>query len=301
MKLIFSKNAFIIAGITYLIIIAAYVIGVLLPTGNGFLALSRKNTAIMLTVLVSPFVVGISILSIIVCLKSKYVVIGYLILTIGVSGIAGGTIFAISKLINNSHNRQAAEKIKLQNDYVDDTIAAIIKNIYPNAQFNVDQFGVEVILNGYKYQNLPDSDNEISKWKNIKQSFNFDDYPYSIRVDYYFENTNDRFASLHLSDFSYNYYCTGMSKEGLEYLTPILHRFLSNHYDDFSIESGYSFNVKINKKLHSNDEPAEAVSWQEFVSTNGINTELVEIIVAYSQSENPPDIRYYEVRQDYWY
>jgi len=71
MRNIFSKSALVVAGITYFLITVAYVIGLTVKTGNGFLALPRWVGATLLALYVSPFVVGLSIVYISVWLKSR--------------------------------------------------------------------------------------------------------------------------------------------------------------------------------------------------------------------------------------
>jgi len=301
MRNIFSKRTFVIAGITYFLIAVAYLIGLTVKMGNGFLALPRRVDATMLALLVTPFVVGLSIVYILVWIKSRHVLIGYLILTVVVSGVAGGTVFTINKLLNSVHDRQTAEKTQQQIDYVYGTIAPVILDKYPNAQFKMDQFGVVVNLDGYKYQAQPNPNDEIAKCIEMKQNPIFSNYPYNIRIDYYFENTNDNFASLFFDDYSFNYYCLGMSKEALEQLAAVLQEYLKNYHSDFIIESDYSISVSINQPLQSDDEAAETKLWHEFVRINDINTELVEITVAYRHPDNPSSARQYNVRQDRWY
>jgi len=132
---IFSKNALALAGITFFLLAAAYFIGLNVNVGNGFLALPRQVDGMIMALFASPFVVGLNIVYISVRLKSKHVLIGYLLLTVVASGVACGAAFAINKLSSNAHDRKTAENTRLQNDYVNDTIAPIILKEYPNAQF----------------------------------------------------------------------------------------------------------------------------------------------------------------------
>ena len=301
MQLLFSKSALLIAGITYLIVIIVFAIGWFIPAGGGFLSFPRKSVATALAVLALIPVIIVSVLYIILYIKSSHVLIGYLVLTVGIIGVVGGTVFAIERITTAIQDRRMAEITKQQNVYINSTIAPVIKKAYPNAQFFVDRFGVVVRLGGYDYENQPIFDDEIMKWKAIKQDQVFDNYPYSIRVAYHFENTEDNFAGIHLSDFTLFYNKLGMSKAGIIYLTPIFQGHLNNYYSGFTIESTYYFSISIDKTLHSDEEPIEARLWQEFASINNINTELVGITVAYRHPDNPSNVRYYEVCQDRWF
>jgi len=301
MKNIFSKSAIIIAGVTFFLLAVAYLIGLNVKTSNGFLALPRKVDAAILALLVSPFVIGLSIIYISVWLKSRHVLAGYLILTVVVCGVVIGTAFTINKLIHYANDRRVAEQTRQQNDYIQNTIAPIILSEYPNAQLYMDQFGVVVRLDGYTYQDQPDVNDEIARCIEMKQNPVFNDYPHRIRVDYYFENAGHNFASLNFDDYSFYYYCLGMSKVSLEQLAATLQVFLENYHSDFIIEFDYSLNISINLAWQSDYEIAEAKLWQEFVRINDINTELVEITAVYRHTDNASITRSYNVRQDLWY
>ena len=286
-------------GITYVILLIAFVIGYNLPQ-KSFIAIPALG-GVIATVIVLPFVTIAGSLFIVYALKSKNTLIGYLILAIGSYILVYGAVFAVEKMSDHVRIRRRSEERQKQNDYINNTIAQVIKISYPSAQFEMDRDTVVVNLGDYSYQDQPDFNDEIQKWKEIRQDSVFDGFPYGIRIEYYFKNTKSNFASIHLDDFSMYYYPLGMSKEGLELLTPILHEYIGKRHINFEIDSDYSFIITIYKVLQSNEEPAEAEFWQEFIKINNINIELVEIKVAYRNPEKTSFARYYEVRQDRWY
>ena len=286
-------------GITYVILLIAFVIGYNLPQ-KSFIAIPVLG-GVITTVMVLPFVTVAGSLFIVYVLKSKNTLIGYLILAIGSYILVYGAVFAVGKMSDYVRIKRHSEERQKQNDYINSTIASVIKNIYPNAQFEMDRDTVAVNLGDYLYQDQPDFNDEIQKWKEIRLDSVFDNFPYGIRIEYHFENTKSNFASIHLDDFSLYYYPLGMSKEGLELLTPILHEYIGKRHINFEIDTDYSFTISIYKVLQSNEEPAEAEFWQEFIKINNINVELVKITVAYRNPEKTSNARYYEVHQDRWY
>jgi len=192
---------------------------------------------------------------------------------------------------------------------INNTIGDDVRRIFPNAEFEMEYQGnynnytrrlMIIKIDGFIYENQPDFDNEITKWKEVTQGVSFKNYPYKIGIRYFFENTRYNFANIRLDDFYLSYTPLGMSKEGLANLSPILENYLYDFHNDFNILSDWHFSVTIHKELNRYDEPSEETMWKNFVILHNINTELVEIKVTYRQADTNVG-RNYDVRQNLWY
>ena len=116
MKKLFSKETLRLVGFTCAIVGTAFLIGCLMPPDEidlGMMgihvpaALPRYFNGITLSIIVLPFVMIGSIIHIVSKLKpkSKYVLIGYLILIVGIVGCIVGGI-----TIYTNHERSAARQ-----------------------------------------------------------------------------------------------------------------------------------------------------------------------------------------------
>jgi hypothetical protein len=161
--------------------------------------------------LYAPMVLLIAVIAsclfIILVLKSKYILIGYLILTIGGCILIIGAVFGPDRLSDYIYDRRERRQIIA---HINDTIAPIIKNIYPNAQFSASVIPTDtalVRLGGYVYQNQPDFDNELAIWRELMQNHIVQNFRYRISIEYRFKNTRRSFASMpELEDGSSIYY-----------------------------------------------------------------------------------------------
>jgi len=296
MKKFFSKRTFIITGITYTLVALAFLIGYVTHSGGGFISFGPSFSGMVLSLLATPFILIVSIIYIIAKKQNIiYVLVGYLILTVGVAGVGVGAVVARDR----HHEKQRQEMTRQDIAFIENTIGDDVRKIYPNAEFFMDCDAV-IRLGGFRYENQPDFDEEIAKWREITQSVSFRDFPHRISVRYYFENARDNFAFIRLSDFTLFYSPLGMSEDGFEYLTPILEDYLGDFHDDFSIQSDWHFYVTIYKELNSEDKSNEEEMWQNFVRLYGINTELVEIEVIYRPADTYEG-QYYDVRQCRWF
>jgi len=111
MQIIFSKSAFIIAGITFFFALIAYVIGYFMSGSGSFLHIPIIQGVLLAGIVLSIVAVA-SILFIIFVLKSKYILIGYLILTIGGCIVVAGSFYAKEELSEyvKSSNRQKKDR-----------------------------------------------------------------------------------------------------------------------------------------------------------------------------------------------
>jgi len=123
MEIMFSKNTFIIMGITYVILLIAFVIGYNLPQ-KSFIAIPALG-GVIATVIVLPFVTIAGSLFIVYALKSKNTLIGYLILAIGSYILVYGAVFAVEKMSDLVRIRGRSEERQKQNDYMNNTIAQV--------------------------------------------------------------------------------------------------------------------------------------------------------------------------------
>ena len=159
-----------------------------------------------------------SIIHINIMLKpiAKFVVIGYLILTVGVASVPIGISFY--------KNNEEKKEIKQKDEYISNSIGYEIRKVYPDAEFYWYYNYAIVKLGGYKFENQPvfnygnqsDYGGEIAKWKKIKSTKAFSNFPYKVKVKYYFENMENPFVSLDIENFYLDYYINGVSKEVLE-------------------------------------------------------------------------------------
>lgn len=90
MKKIFSKKVLVIAIITWVLTVLAYLIGYISHSGGGFVDFGRAASGYLLSFFVFPFIIIGSIIYIIIKLKPNIMpsIIGYLILTVGVVLVA---------------------------------------------------------------------------------------------------------------------------------------------------------------------------------------------------------------------
>ena len=304
LKMIFSKRTLIIVGITYIILALAFLHGytTYIGGGGGFLNIGSQGLSGFFTaVSIIPFVLlGCIIYIIIKKQNTIYVIIGYLILTVGIASIGVGYSMVRYRLRQNERIQQWQEDI----DFIQNTLGDDVRKIYPYADFYTAFRGwddVEINLRGYRYEEQPNFDEEIANWREIAQSSSFVNFPRHITVLYYFENTIHPFASIRLNTFDLRFKWAGMSEEGISYLTPILINYLNNYHADFRISpnSTRSFNVEINGVLGTGDETAEEEMWQNFVTLYNINTELVEIWAWY-RVESSSNSLSYNVRENRW-
>jgi len=310
LKKIFSKRTFIITGITYILVILVFLIGYFTYSGGGFFSFGPEFSGIALSLLATPFILGGSIIYIIVKKQNIiYVLIGYLILTVGIGSVSVGYVTERDRQ-REIHNRQQWQETTRQAiAFIENTIGEDVRRVYPDAEFYVQymsgygddiRWDAFIRLGGFRFGNQPNFDEEISNWREITQSASFRDFPHRISVRYYFENAQHSFASILLSNFTLRYFTLGMSGDGFAYLTPILEDYLSNFHDDFSIWTDWRFRVTIHKELSREDELNEEEMWQNFVRLHNINTELVEIVVSYRLYDVFAE-RFYNVSQNRWF
>ncbi|MCL1888921.1 MAG: hypothetical protein FWF99_00250 [Desulfovibrionaceae bacterium] len=294
-----------IVGITYLLTAAAFVTGYLSSGRGGFFGPSFGGIA--LAVMAFPCIVlgGVFYIAFNIKQNRLLYIAGYLALTVGVAGGYYIKDNYINHYIAKRRTQQKLDKIKRQTDYINSVIEDDVREIYPDAQIYTEypspiQYAVQqafVKLSGYKYENPPNFDDEIAKWKEIKQKIPTD-FPYPIAILYYFENAENNFAVLFLGDFTlrYNNRST-LSEKTAEQLTQILKNHLGNYHTGFEIIYDYTFIVSI-KNLTNVDEPAETKLWQNFVRENNINTEIVNISVRYHMNDSTS--RRYDISDNRW-
>ena len=314
MRKIFSKRTFLIAGITYALVILAYFIGYFTHRGGGFLDFGPGFSGALSAAIATPFIIVGSIIFILICIflkkqKMKNVLIGYLILTVGVGGVSIGTPLAIGRHQEVARIRQWQEITEQDIEFIENAMGDEVRRTYPNAEFYVDYRGsfgdvvhrhAIIMLGGFKYENQPDFDEEVIKWMEIAQSESFRDFPHRLSVGYYFENMQRAFAYIRLRDYSIFYTSLGMSEDGFAYLTPLLEDYLSNFHDDFDIWTDSRFRVTIHKELSVEDEANEEEMWRNFVELHDINTELVIIEATYRFADSSGRLHYH-VRQNRWF
>jgi len=291
LKKIFSKRTFIITKVTYILVALAFLIGYVTYSGGSFFSFGPSFGGIVLSFLATPFILIGSIIYIIAKKQNiAYVLIGYLILTVGVGSISISSVIARDRRNERARTQQWQETTRQAVDFVEDAIGVDVQMIYPNAEFYVQYLGGSgddtrwnafIRLGGFRFENQPDFDEEISNWREIIQSASFSDFPHRISVRYYFEDTQHHFASISLSNLTLSYFPLGMSEDGFAYLTPILEDYLSRFHDDFSVRADWRFWVTIRKELSHEDELNEEEMWESFVRLHNINTELVGIEVSY--------------------
>lgn len=262
-----------------------------------------------------PVMVIGSIIHINIMLKpiAKFVVIGYLILTVGVASVPIGISFY--------KNNEEKKEIKQKDEYISNSIGYEIRKVYPDAEFYWYYKYAIVKLGGYKFENQPvfnygnqsDYGGEIAKWKKIKSTKAFSNFPYKVKVKYYFENMENPFVSLDIENFYLDYYINGVSKEVLENIKVKIQQQLYKYYDNDKFNISYydndkiniSYNntikVMINKKINTNtyEEKTTTERWKDFIKQNNINTDLVVINVEY-RDLNTNSSRYYNVNRNEW-
>ncbi len=163
------------------------------------------------------------------------------------------------------------KEIKQKDEYISNSIGYEIRKVYPDAEFYWYYNYAIVKLGGYKFENQPvfnygnqsDYGGEIAKWKKIKKYKKlFSNFPYKVKVKYYFENMeNPFFVSLDIENFYLDYYINGVSKEVLENIkskkynnsfinTNDNDKFNISYYDNDKINISYNNTIKvmINKK-----------------------------------------------------
>jgi len=311
LKKIFSKRTFIITGITYIMIVC--LIGYYLVSGGfisggfrigpGNIYLGPLGMGFMISVFATPYVLVASIVYIRIKNQyDSYVILGYLILTVGIAVLSFGYLVVRERLELAAHIRQHQGYI----DFIENTLGPDIRRTYPNAEFDVEQSGrglAVVRLIGFKYEDQPNFDDELSIWREIAQNDSFINFPMNIIVRYYIENTRASFATIRLNDFTFRYFQSGMSLEGLELLRITLKDYLINFHDKVHIPlpNRAELDVTIYGRLYTEDEAAEEEMWQAFISLHNINTELVRITVQYKLTENASNIRGYNVHEDSWW
>jgi len=242
---------------------------------------------------------------IIYVLKSKYLIIGYSILVIGI-------LILISAVIIIPEKKQYFMIIKPIEDDFKRTIEPVTREFYPNAQFLIDNhkniyentinYDHIIKLNGYTYQNQPDFDIEKAKWEKISQNNEVINFPEDIEVHYHFSNNEYPFAKISLKDLSLSYDSDGMTKKELALLEPMLREYIKSRHSNFTIESKYSFFIRIYKELSKEEEKAEAEFWKDYVKINNINKNLVQIYVSYEKAKYSMSSRSarYNVTIDHW-
>jgi len=308
-KKIFSKTTLKITGITYILIALIFFIGYITHTSGGIPNFGPIFSGMALSLIFVPFIFISGIIYIIVKKQGvKHVLIGYLILTIGVGSISIGVLIIIESRREAASIQQWREATQKNIDFIQNSIGNDVWSVFPNAEFYMEnQFGsattrrAVIKLGGFSFENQPDFDAEITKWREIARSLSFINFPYRISVRYYFENAWNSFASIELRDFSLHYRPLGMTEDAFAYLTPLLKEYLRSFHDDFSIFTNWRFDVRIYKELNSEDELNEEVMWQNFVKLHNINIELVEIQVTYIIRDSFTGGRSYNISQQRWF
>lgn len=252
-----------------------------------------------------PVMVIGSIIHINIMLKpiAKFVVIGYLILTVGVASVPIGISFY--------KNNEEKKEIKQKDEYISNSIGYEIRKVYPDAEFYWYYNYAIVKLGGYKFENQPvfnyenqsDYGGEIAKWKKIKSTKAFSNFPYEVEVKYYFESMEIPFVSFDIKNFYLDYNKNGISKEVLENIKVKIQQQLYKYYDNDKINISYNNTIKvmINKKINTNtyEEKTTTERWKDFIKQNNINTDLVVIDVEY-RDINTNSSRYYNVNRNKW-
>ena len=323
----FIKNAAKVvglAGITYFIVIAAYNHGYSTweDSGGGLLRFGPSWKGGTLAVLAAGLIFTL-IITFLVMTKGKnfkFLMIGYLILTIGVVCIVYLFEVVSDGMIQryNDKKREATiaakreANIQEQIEFIDNTIGPVIRNYYPNAEFDLGEnyysntntinwpITTIIKLGGYKYDTQPNIDEEIEKWTEIKKDAAIENHPYNICIDYYFDNAEDFFIRLNFRNDSLEYNDRGMTKEGLEYITNILDAYLSGYHSDYQLNFDNDIRVVVYDARTSTEEPTESELWQKFIRDNNINTELVRFSVLY-MDRITGETRGYDVQQDVWF
>ena len=306
MKKLFSKKTLSVVAITYILLVIVYFIGYNLPSSggsSGIINLGPEFGAMVLTIIAFPIIIVGSLIYIGIKVRPiKYAIIGYLLLTVGVVAIFNVSDGIYANYQRNIGIEEAEKRLSEEEKIIKNAIGSDILHVYPNAEFEYVLSGEATVvkLGGYKYQNQPNFDEEISRWKELKEKPAIKNYKNRIMVQYYFENTEKFFARIHISDFTLYYSSLGMSEEGLVLLKSIMQTYLKEYYNSYDINYDYGFKVTIYKKLNSSDEKEAAKIWQNFIEINNINKEIVDITVTYNEP-NTYNSRYYDVRQESWY
>jgi hypothetical protein len=224
------------------------------------------------------------------------VILGYLIFTVGIAFLGFGHLVIRERLELAAHIHQRQEYI----DFIENTLGPDVWRSYPNAEFGLNQNvpgAASIRITGFKYEEQPNFDYELSNWREIVQNDSFIDFPMNIIVSYYFENTRSSFAIIRLNDFTFRFNSSGMSEEGFVIVEKALKEYLTNFHENFHISPRYhpELVVTIFGRLNAEDEAAEVEMWQGFLSLHNINTELVRIIARYKLTEDDYNIRVFNV------
>ena len=287
----FNKQTLAAAAISYLLVGLSFVYGLIAWSPGGWLNFGRMASGILLVIMVTPFVILLGIIIVAVWRKSLFAVIGFLIISFGTWGVLGGTFLVggiVSQYRAQVSFRQRAAFLEERMNLIEETIAPVIRQFYPDVEFDTGEFGqftdvTRVRLSGFTWENQPDFDREIETWRHIMQYSTLRQYPNRIRVAYFFEDTpRHSFASFGTQEFDVRFSSRGMSEEGFEIVKSQFIEYLNGYDDEFDVMIfSNALRVTIYRRIEPDEEEYETIRWQRFLEEHNINTGIANINVHY--------------------
>ena len=286
MKKIFSAKIFVIALFTYLFTFIVFVIAAMGDPGGSFLDMPLVVGLIVAIRYGFPVIVIITIVYILVKVRPKTLLIGYLILTVGVFGVVYGAIQLRNLSNMNDFYKRQAEK----SSYFESTIFPEIEKMYPEAELGLSE-GIlpAAILTGYTYDTLPDFEEEREKWDALKHNPVLMNQKYNFCIEYYCKNMDKSFANFRLSDnkddYDWYFKTYGMSEECDNKVISKLKEYIGDKYPSYTINNeDDKIVVSTNMRITNEEEPAEAEYWQNFFTEKAVNIQLFDIKILYHKA-----------------
>ena len=296
MRKLFTKNSVSVAGFSFLFIVCIFFVGFFSQSCNkGLFCFESVSNGLTFYALSFPIVIIASIIYLKIKSRNKYDILGYLLITIGISLVAFLTYGVIVNYRDYANRRIIEERKKILDEYNAATIAPDIYKEYPDAHIIMSGSlnTTLVVLQGYNYNNQPDFGKEINTWEHLKQKESFVNYKYEIVVNYCFGNSYEPFVSFNLKDLKLEYLYEGISNEGLEKVKGDIQDYLQKNNEQYNVEVlDNSIRVLTNKTISEKEKDNVEKKWNDFLINYNINIELVRITVYYLDDNNN-DIRYH--------
>ena len=312
-KKVFTKKALIYACIIYIHLIAASIVWGILDDANcgDFICFGPEIGAFFASILLLPIFAIIGGILLKISLKRNMVedrsVLGFVLILIFLEVFFIGARITYSATLEYMRHSRIQKETSIKINDIENTIADDIRREYSNVSFdfNTNMKTATIKLTGYTYDNQPDIEQELSKWRQLKNVDSIRNYPYDIIINYYFENTNRAFLFFRLDVMRPVYAADGMSKEGLEKVMNQIKEYLSYEegleYKVYHSLGSENIDVDITKAVNTKElEDIEVTRWKNFVSENDINLELVPIHVYYYYPDNKFKFKSYDLRMDEW-
>jgi len=197
-----NKKIVITSIITICLIILSYFLGYYLDSDcSDFLCFKPKQIGVMYMILFTPIIVliGSIYLSTHAKKEDKHPGIKYISIIL-VSLVIISLVFMVQNKIDRRRaDNEKKEIYSIDNKYINAEIPEIIHEEYPKAivHKDYDDNGIEKIfvdLKDYSKNNKPNLDNELNKWKTIKEKDAIKNSKFDIVINYYYENDREPFA-----------------------------------------------------------------------------------------------------------